>query len=92
MPELDYKEDFIFYLISLDENTRYIMDAIYQEKEFEDDENMKLSEEIIIKPEILVINLEIKNIEYDIEQELIIDDIQYELKAINRYSNFHSTA
>jgi hypothetical protein len=31
-------------LISLDEKTRYIMDAIYQEKEFEDDEDMKLKE------------------------------------------------
>jgi hypothetical protein len=44
MPELDYEEDFIFYLISLDEKTRFIMDAIYQEKEFEDDEDMKLKE------------------------------------------------
>ena len=92
MSELDYEEDFIFYLISLDEKTRYIMDAIYQEKEFEDDEDMKLKEEIKIKPGILVINLEIENIEYDIEQELMIDDIRYELKAINSYNDYHSTA
>lgn len=30
MPELDYEEDFIFYLITLDEKTRYIMDALYR--------------------------------------------------------------
>jgi len=92
MPELDYEEDFIFYLISLDEKTRYIKNGLNQEKEFEDDEDMKLIEEIKIKPEILVINLEIENIEYDVERELMIDDILYELKAINRYNNFHSTA
>lgn len=53
---------------------------------------MKLIEEIKIKPEILVINLEIEEIIYKIEEKLIINDITYELKAINRYDNFHSTA
>ena len=84
MSELDYEEDFIFYLITLDEKTRYIMDALCQEKEFEDDKNMKLREEIKIKPEILVINLEIENIEYNLETLIYIDKIKYQLKAINR--------
>ena len=92
MSELDYEEDFIFYLITLDEKTRYIMDALCQEKEFEDDKNMKLREEIKIKPEILVINLEIENIEYNLETLIYIDKIKYQLKAINRYNNLHSTA
>ena len=92
MPELDYEEDFIFYLITLDEKTRYIMDALCQEKEFENDENMKLREEIKIKPEILVINLKIENIEYNFETLIYIDNFKYQLNAINRYNNLHSTA
>ena len=91
VPELDYQEDFIFHLIALDENIKYLQDALYNEKEIEDNENIKLKEEIIIKPEILVINIEIDDIDYNFEVNIMIDNNKYLLKAINRYNNFHST-
>ena len=90
MSDCDYEEEFIFHLIYLDENNISIKKALYQEKAFEDDENIKLKEEIIVKPEIFVINLEIEEIEYNFEEEINVYGTNYQLKAINRYTNFHS--
>ena len=92
MSDLNYEEDFIILLTTLNENKYLLYDSIYEEKEFEDDENLKIVEEIKVKPEILVINLEIEDIEYNFEEKIIIDGNKYFLKAINRYTNFHSTA
>ena len=102
MPELNYDEDFIFYLAVLDENKNILYDIIYDEKELEDfndnnkDNKTKIIENIIYKPEIFIINLEIEDIEYNFEEEIYLEDndnyIKYNLKAINRYTDFHSTA
>ena len=92
MSELDYEEDFIFYLLTLDKNKKKIIDAYYDVKEFEDDENIKLVETIKVTPEILIINLNVENIEYNFEEYIYIEEIEYKLKAINRYTNFHSVA
>ena len=92
MPELNYEEDFIFYLLTLDKNNKKIMDAYYDVKEFENDENVKLVETIKVAPEILIINLEIENIGYNFEETIYLEETTYKLKAINRYSDFHSVA
>ena len=88
--ELNYEEDFIFYMVIIDEKNNNLKKAIYQEKEFEEDENLKLSEEIIVKPEILIFNIGIENTDYNFEEFLNLGDAYYELKSINRYSNSHS--
>lgn len=90
--EPDYEEDFIFYLITLDKKNQTIMDALYDIKEFEDNENARLIEEIKLKPEILIINLEIENIDYNFEETIWVGETEYQLKAINRYTDFHSIA
>ena len=93
MSDLNYEENFIFYLIVLNKKITTIQEALYEKKEFEDNKNLKLIEEIIVKPEILIINLEFDDdIEYNFEESIIIDRIKYNLKAINRYTNCHSTA
>lgn len=91
LDDMDYEEDFIFYMITLDKNYRNIYTAMHKEKEMEDDENIKITEKIIIKPEIFIINLEVDDIEYEFEEEIKIDNIIYGLKAINEYNNYHST-
>ena len=91
MDDMDYEEDFIFYMITLDKNYRNINNAMNKEKEMEDDKNIKITEKIIIKPEIFIINLEVDDIEYEFEEKIKVDNIIYELKAINEYNNYHST-
>ena len=91
MDDMDYEEDFIFYMITLDKIYINIDKAMNKEKEMEDDKNIKITEKIILKPEIFVINLEIDDIDYDFEEIIKIDNIIYELKAINEYNNYHST-
>ena len=96
MPELDYDENFIFYLAYLDKSHQTLYDVLYEEKEFEDDgnnrNNLKLREIIVKRPKILIINVEIEDIEYKFEEKLYIEEDEYNLKAINRYTDFHSTA
>ena len=92
MQDLDYEEDFIFYLLILDEDKYILYDAYYDEKEFENDKDTKLVEKIKVAPEILIINLEIENIEYNLEEFIYIEETEYKLKAINRYTNYHSIA
>ena len=102
MSDLNYNEDFIFYLAVLDQNKSTLYDIIYDEKELEDccddnkDNNIKIVEKIIYKPEIFIINLEIEDIEYNFKEKLYLEDngknIEYNLKAINRYTDYHSTA
>ena len=61
-------------------------------KIFEGDESMIFTEQVILKPEILIINLEVEDINYEFEEIIYLDDDKYILKAINRYTDFHSTA
>lgn len=88
--EENYEENFIFFMVCLDSNYRNIDQAIHMEKEVEDEQNIKISSKIILKPKIFVINLEVDNLEYYFEQYIQIDGIKYELKAINEYNDFHS--
>lgn len=94
MSELNYEEDFLFFLANLNENEdKYILyDSIYEQKKFEDNKNLKVIEELIVKPDIFIINLEIDDIEYNFEESINIEGIEYHLKAINRYTTYHSTA
>jgi hypothetical protein len=91
MPELNYEEDFIFLMITLDKENLDLKKSLYSEKEFEDDKNLKLSEEITVKPKILIFNISHEEIDYKFEQFLTLDNVEYELKAVNRYSKIHST-
>jgi hypothetical protein len=90
--DLNYYEDFIFYLIALDKNKTSLYNTIINYDTSEGDESMVFNEKIIIKPEILIINLEIEDICYEFEEIIFLDDDKYILKAINRYTDFHSTA
>jgi len=93
MSDLNYEENFIFFLAVLNENKNILCESIFEQKEFEDNKNLKLIEEIIVKPEILIINLEFDDyIQYSIENWINVYNINYELKSINRYNDFHSTA
>ena len=96
MDELNYNEDFLFYLVSLNTKKTSLYDFIYGAiddiKELEGDDQLKFKEKIIVEPEILIFNVEINNIEYNFEEILYINKTQYNLKAINRYTDFHSTA
>ena len=90
----DYEEDFIFNLVNLDEERYNIKKALEELKQLEGNDNIFIREEIIEKPKILIINLEGDKIEYKIEEEEKIDvgGTKYHLKAINRYTNYHSIA
>ena len=92
MEDLNYSEDFIFYLSVLDENYYKLHEYMNRDIEFEGDESMIFTEKVIVKPEILIINLEIEDINYEFEEIIYLDDDKYVLKAINRYTDFHSTA
>ena len=95
MDELNYNEDFLFYLVSLNEEKTSLYNFIYDndEKELEGDDQLKFKEKIIVEPEILIFNVEINNIEYKFEDTIYINNkTKYNLKAINRYTDFHSTA
>jgi uncharacterized UBP type Zn finger protein len=96
MDELNYNEDFLFYLVSLNTKKTSLYDFIYGAiddiKELEGDDQLKFKEKIIVEPEILIFNVEINNIEYNFKEILYINKTQYNLKAINRYTDFHSTA
>ena len=101
-------EDFIFYLITLDKSNKdlgtYFINNLNTEKEFENEKNETIIEKIKTFPEILVINLELEIEDYkpettiyipyaySKEKEEVEDYIGYNLKAINKYSDAHSTA
>lgn len=91
MSELNYEEDFLFLMITLDKKNFNIKSSLNNVKEFEDDKTMKLSEKIIVKPQILILNISHEDINYQFEEYIKIDEANYELKAINRYSTVHST-
>lgn len=92
LDENDYEEKLFFYMISIDNNIKYIRNAINKEKEMEEDKNIKIIERITLKPEIFIINLQVEDIEYNFEEKIFIDKTKYDLKAINEYNNSHSTA
>ena len=91
MSELNYEDDFLFLMITLDKNNNNINKALFAKREFEDDGTLKLSEELIIKPKILLINISHEDIDYKFEEKIKFDDTEYQLIAINRYSIYHST-
>ena len=91
MDDMNYEEDFIFYMITIDKNYRSVEEAMNKETEMEDDANIKISEKITLKPEIFIINLEVDNIDYNFEEKIKIDKTIYLLKAINEYNTIHST-
>lgn len=88
--EENYEEDFIFFMVCLDSNHRNIAQAIHSEKEIENEQNVKISSKIILKPKIFVINLEVDDLQYYFEQYIQIDEEKYELKGINEYNDIHS--
>ena len=92
IPESDYEEDFIFNLVNLDQERKNIKDALEEPKQLEDDDNIYIWEEITEKPKILIINLEGDKIRYKIEEKIYVGRAKYNLKAINRYTNYHSIA
>ena len=97
------KENFIFYLVTLDKNnndlTTYFLKNLNEEKEFENEKEEKIKESITLFPEILVINLELEIKDYKPENKIYLpknetekDYQEYKLKAINKYSDVHSIA
>lgn len=93
MSKLNYDECFIFYLAVLDKKQRKLNNIIYEEKRIEDNKT-KIIENIIYKQEIFIITLENEDIEYNFEEIIFLIDndnyIKYNLKAINRYTDYHS--
>ena len=99
------EENFIFYLITLDNNNKdihsYFANNLYSAKEFENEKDEKIIEQITKFPEIFVINLELEIDDYEPEKIICIqkkdennqdDLVVYNLKAINKYSDAHSIA
>lgn len=90
------EEDFIFYMITLDEENAHINEQLVNDntKEFENIKDCTITEKIKKCPEILIINLEIDNIPYEGEDILMLlePEMNYRLKAINKYDNVHSIA
>lgn len=72
----NYDEQFIFHMVTLDENNTQIDLLEENIKELENDKNCKIIEKIKKLPEILVINLEIDNIVIDFKnyEELIASE------------------
>ena len=92
IPDSDYEEDFIFNLVNLDSKKPNIKEALEEGKQLEGDDNIYIWEEIFEKPKILIINLEVDKIKYKIEEEIDVGGAKYNLKAYNRYTNYHSIA
>lgn len=95
------EENFIFYLITLDNNNEdikyYFGNNLNSPKEFENEKDEQIIEQITKFPEILVINLELEIDNYKPEEKIWIqkgekDFVGYNLKAINKYSDAHSIA
>jgi uncharacterized UBP type Zn finger protein len=98
------EENFIFYLITLDNKYKninsYFDKNLNKAKEFENEKDEKIIEQITKFPEILVINLELEIDDYKPENIICIqkdennqdDFVAYDLKAINKYSDAHSIA
>ena len=94
----NYDENFIFHMVTIDKTNQYI-DLINENiKEFENDKNCIITEKIKVMPEILVINLEIDNVDINFEdyQTIPVADLKneynYNLRGINKYTNFHSVS
>ena len=99
------EENFIFYLITLDKNNKninsYFENNLYKAKEFENEKDEQIIEQITKFPEILVINLELEIDDYKPDEIIYIQKkdeknqeeyVVYSLKAINKYSDAHSIA
>ena len=92
----NYIEHFLFYLVILDKNNDNITALINQGRIYEDAREGKhnpiLIEKIVKSPEILIINLEIENISYNGEEDIIVEKDNYKLVAVNKYTDYHSIA
>ena len=92
----NYIEQFLFYLVILDKNNNNITVLINQGRIYDDAKEGKhnpiLLERIRKSPEILIINLEIENIKYEGEEDIVVEKDNYKLVAVNRYSDYHSIA
>ena len=99
------EENFIFYLITLDNNNKnidsYFDNNLNSAKEFENEKDEQIIEQITKFPEILVINLELEIDDYEPDEIISIkkkdeknqkEYVVYSLKAINKYSDAHSIA
>ena len=93
--EMNDKEDFLIYLIQINEKSDIssinklltIETKIDMEYDFD-----IMIEKIIEAPTILIINIdELDNRGIKIEHEITVCDFKYMLYAINSYNNFHST-
>ena len=95
-----YDENFIFHMVTLDKTNKFInlVDEDENKKEFENDLNHTITEKIKKMPEVLVINLEIDNVYINFEEieTIPVADLKsyynYNLKGINKYTNFHSVS
>ena len=93
--EMNDKEDFLIYLIQINEksdissiNKLLIIETIV---DMEEDFDIMI-EKIIEAPLILIINIdELDNRGIKIEHEITVCDFKYMLYAINSYDNMHST-
>ena len=93
-----YDENFIFHMVTLDETNNFINLVDENIKKLENYRNCTITEKIKKMPEILVINLEIDNADINFEEikTIPVADLEnfynYNLKGINKYTNFHSVS
>ena len=94
----NYDEKFIFHMVTIDKINPDIDLVNENKKELENDKNCTITEKFKVIPEILVINLEIDNVDINFEyyQTIPVADLKnfynYNLRGINKYTNFHSVS
>ena len=98
----DSEEQFLFYIIQLDDKNPEIKNRLFQKQKIEIFDYSKntviqnIQNEILIEePEILMLNIEIdQNSKYkfyfDIPKDLDLNHSKYKLYAINKYDDDHS--
>ena len=98
----DSEEQFLFYIIQLDDKNPEIKNRLFQKQKIEIFDYSKntviqnIQNEILIEePEILMLNIEIVqnskyNFYFDIPKDLDLNQSNYKLYAINKYDDVHS--
>ena len=97
----DSEEQFLFYIIQLDDKNPEIKNRLFKEQKieiFDDSKKTVIQNETLIEePEILMLNIEIvQNSKYkykfyfDIPKDLDLNHSKYKLYAINKYDDEHS--
>ena len=92
--EYNYEEDFLIYLIQINEDSNISINKLLTIKtKIDMDNEIDIMTESIIKaPPILIINID--ELDYrgiQIEHEIKVCNSKYYLYAINSYTDFHST-